>query len=240
MKKLADQIERLERSFFDDFTWNSTFIDPSCLTMAEKRLFEHVSHITPPRKPEEFKEFDDLLHKTVYYRIRRAVDYLMKTMEIQLVNPVGEWFLFWIRFIDFLSETMFIINRNRGSDILLEMKLGEDPKDWPQDDDPLWKEFEDADNKWNRDFKEFWDYTSITMDKIFAEMKENLHEKHESVTKKSPSSLNKSFGEIITSYLSRPSIVDIAGLVELSKSDKTKTLMEILSERQLEQNEEIE
>ena len=39
-----------------------------------------------------------------------------------------------------LSERMFAISWDRGTQILLEQNFGEDSDKWPEDDDPAWDE----------------------------------------------------------------------------------------------------
>ena len=247
MKKLADKIEQLEQPIFDEFKWGTTNIDPDCLTKAELELFNHMNKIVVPSNLEEIIEGQRFVHKSMHHIIRRGLDLFMKSMSIQLID-CGEEFLFWIRFVDFLSETMFILNRNRGSDILQERILGENPDDWPEDEnDPIWKELEDADKKWCRDFKKFWECSIPTMKKIFsilrASIQEGVYTQQEETEIDNTSvathefGMYKSFAEIISRCLSRPSKLDIFILVELSLSNKSKTLLEILSEQETTQNE---
>ena len=137
MKKIVDEIEELEQSIFDAFKWETTRIDPACLTKAESQLFNYMPKIVVPTSPEELLEGERLAHKNMYYFIRRGLDLFMKSMSLQLIDS-GDKFLFWFRFIDFVSETMFILNRNRGSHIIRERILGDNPDDWPEDDDHRW------------------------------------------------------------------------------------------------------
>lgn len=141
---------------------------------------------------------------------------------------------------------MFILNRNRGSDILQERILGDNPDDWPEEDDQRWKELEDADKKWCRDFKELWEYSSPTMKKIFSMMRANIPEEaytqEEIAIDNTPKATHefgmyKFFAEIISRCLSRPSKLDIINLVELSLTNKSKTLLEILTEQETEPKE---
>ena len=245
MKKLVDEIEQLEQSIFDAFKWETTRIDVGCLTNAERKLFNHMPKIVVPANPEKLLECERLAHKNMYYIIRRGIDLFMKSMSLQLID-YGDKFLFWIRFIDFVSETMFILNRNRGSDIICERILGDNPDDWPGEDDQRWKELEDADKKWCRDFKELWEYSSPTMKKIFSMMGANLQEEaytqEEIEIDNTPTSshefgMYKFFAETISRCLSRPSKLDIINLVELSLTNKSKTLLEILTEQETEQKE---
>lgn len=229
MKKVNDKIEQLEKSMRDDFKWNSTIIDPLCLTQAERRLFEQALKVVFLKNPKEINDYECFLRKEMYYGIRRALDFFMKMMSMQLVD-FDDKYLFWLRFIDFLHETMYYINRNRGTKILLDRKVGEDPDNWPVEEDPVWKEFEKTNKKWERDFKEFWDQTSPSMKKIFSSMEANLNKNQEIIVGKSPVSVNEVFGELITDCICRPTVRDIAFLVNLSASEKSKTLMEILSD----------
>jgi hypothetical protein len=170
----------------------------------------------------------------------------MKTMRFQL-NRNDEMYLFWMRFIDFVSETMFIVNRNRGSHILGDDILGEDPDDWPAEEDQRWKELEEADRKWCKDFKEYWDHSSFTMDKMFELINNRIHQKvvtqEEEITSYSKSEetaelrFQKLFGEIISHGLSYLMIIDVHSLVMLSLNEKSKTLLDILKEQRTKQKE---
>ena len=134
MKKIEEKIEALEKKVFDEFEWETTQINPDCLTKAERDLFNYTSKAAFPATRNEIFERNQLLRKETYYQIRRGLDFFMKTMRPQLID-YDEMFHFWLRFIDFMHETMFILNRNRGTDILLDMILGENPDNWPADED---------------------------------------------------------------------------------------------------------
>jgi hypothetical protein len=250
LKKRVDEIEQLEQSIFDDFKWKTTQIDEGCLTNAERKLFNQMPKIVVSANPEEILEGERLTHKNIYYIIRRGLDLFMNSMRIQLID-YGDKFLFWIRFVDFVSETMFILNRNRGSQIIQERILGKNADDWPENEnDPIWKKLEDADKKWCRDFKEFWDYSIPTMEKIFSWIRfrsqegEYIEGEEPEIDNTSTSpprahefGLYKFFGEIISRCLSRSSKLDVLMFVELSLSNKSKTLLEMLTEQETEQKE---
>lgn len=238
MTKINKKIENLEDKIYDKFRWGSTTIDPECLIETEKQLFLHLYKMfrlneTEPISMNNMRARNNLVNKSIYYNIRRGVDLFMKSMSIQLDSC--EKFLFWTRFIDFVSETMFILSRNRGSDFIAHFILGENPDYWPNDDDPKWEELKEADNKWNRDFRELWDNSSLTMEKIFCVMRDNLEERAseeefeiEETTSPDKFENYNYLAEIISLGLSCPSKFDIINLVVLSLISK-KTLLETLN-----------
>jgi len=215
MKKLADQIERLEQSFFDAFTWESTLIDPSCLTMAEKKLFSHIFQMTPLELTPDDVE---LSNKFSFYVVRRVFDLFMRAMNSQL-REFDERFIFWSRFIDFISETMLIINRKRGSDFVLKNRFGEDVNNWPQDDDPAWKDFSDWEEKWEREFTKFWNQSSITAEKLFFQNRDVPPKDEGGSKEEAKTKMTKMFGEIISYCLTRPSNIDMLMLATLASED---------------------
>lgn len=137
MKKIEDKIKKLEEEIRDDFEWGSTRIDSECLTETEKKLFSHFNQISPYTKfnPAAIQLCARAINKHSFYEVRRIFDLFMGVMNLQLMK-FDERFVFWCRFIDFISETMYIINCRRGSDFVLHMRFGENVEEWPEDDDP--------------------------------------------------------------------------------------------------------
>lgn len=241
MKKIDKKIDDLEDRIYDRFEWESTLIARECLTETENVLFDYMHKIVSPKNPEQIREFHNLINKNIYYKIRRGVDLFMKTMSAQLDE--SEDCSFWFGFIDFVSETMFILGRDRGSDFIKKSILGENRDDWPNGDDPKWKEVEEADEKWKRDFKEIWDHTSLTTKKIFSRLGDKLEEiesNQEEFEIKETVFANEFgmyefFAECISIGLSSPSKLDIYNCAMASLHNKEKTLLEIFTERKAEQ-----
>lgn len=237
MKKIEGKIEALEKVIFDEFKWETTQINPDCLTKTERELFNYMSEAAFPKTRGEIFERGRMLTKEAHYLIRRGLDFFMKTMRIQLAD-YDEMLLFWLRFTDFMHETMYILNRNRGTDILAEIILGENSNNWPAEEDQKWKELKEAEHKWNRDFKEYWEYLCPTMEKLFDtiipknQREEGIQQEEIESTYKPKvsfeSRFQRFFGEIISIWLSYPLKIEVYFLVMLSISDKTKTLLEII------------
>lgn len=88
---------------------------------------------------------------------------------------------------------------------------------------------------------EFCDYSSFTMEKYFSIMRGNIERDYpaqeetkidNTLISANESRLHRFFGEIISRGLSRPSKIDIHNFVELSLNNKSKTLLEILTEQE--------
>lgn len=216
MKKIENKIKKLEEEIRDDFWWGSTRLDPTCLTETEKRTFNHILEMFPPTK------FDpknvELTNKSSFYAVRRALDLFIRIMNTQLTRP-DERFVFWSRFIDFISETMYIINCGRGSDFVLNMRFGEDVDDWPEEDDPAWKDFFDWKEKWDRNFKNFWEKTSITAEKLFFQNRSVPPEDDGDKKEEIGTDMMELFGEVISVCLTTPSYLDIVLLAMVSSKE---------------------
>ena len=171
MKKIEDKIKKLEEEIRDDFEWGSTRIDSECLTEAEMKLFSHYNQMSPPIKfnAADVQLCKSTINKSLFYLVRRIFDLFMKVMNFQLLKS-DERFVFWCRFIDFISETMYIINCQRGSDFVLHTRFGKNIDEWPEDDNPAWKEYRDWTNKWERDFEKIWKQISPIVEKILQNM----------------------------------------------------------------------
>ena len=232
MKKVDQKIEQLQELIKDEFVWNSTRLDRSCLTEAEKKILNHSGPMVAPNSVEGFQDYAVLSEKRLYYRIRRAVDYFMSEVGLQIVS-FDENRVFWYMFIDFLDKTMFLINCLHGRDILAEMKFGRNHQNWPDKDDPAWKELEELEKKWESDFKDYWESTNPSEEEVFAKFGAYLEKKEQEEDNDIRYLLetNEVLGEIITNYLARPMTLRIAYLVGLSASDKTKTLNQLLKEQ---------
>jgi len=224
MKKYAERIQKLEEKFWEDFKWGSTRIDPECLTETEKKLFTHVNQMTPPTQPN--LEYVELWSKFDFFAVRRVINLLMKVMNLQL-RSFEEIFVFWSRFIDFVSETMFIINCQRASDFNLKSRFGEDVDNWPEYDDPVWNDFWDWKEKWQREFKKFWKRISFTSEKLFFQ-KNVSPTKDERVNKTTKKELQEMFEEIISHALTKPSRLDMDVLAFISSLEGPEALDKIL------------
>jgi len=230
MKKVDQKIEQLQELIKDEFVWNSTRLDRSCLTEAEKKILNHSGPMVMPNSVEGFQDYAALSEKRLYYRIRRAVDYFMREVGLQIVS-FDENRIFWYLFIDFLDKTMSLINYIHGRDILAEMKFGRNQQNWPDKDDPAWKELEELELKWESDFKEYWESTNPSKEEVLNRFEDYIMKKEEDKDNRFLLETNEVLGEIITNYLARPMTFKTAYLVGLSASDKTKTLNQLLKEQ---------
>lgn len=207
MKDLEKKIKKIEETIHDDdFQWGSTRIDPDGLTESEKKLFSYLAQLTPIEilKPENLT----LLFKARKILVRYAFDAFMMATGFFLSDNFSRNY-FWYRFVNFLSDTLLTIFRDRGEMYEYDIRFGEYPDSWPDDDDPALTDYTKWCEEWEQDFDEHWK-------KLFPNMKKILPKP----TRFDKEGTQEFYGKIITAYLAFPHDFYVLSLVLESHQKK--------------------
>jgi hypothetical protein len=192
-------------------------------------MLDYSGKVVVPKSFEEFEDYAAFYDRRLYYRIRRAVDFFMSELNLK-VSTVDEGRVFWLLFADFVCKAMFWVNFVHGRDVLYEMTFGSKRKGWPDKADPKWKMVKEKEKKWASDFKEYWNSINPSTEELASRFEDYVRRR--GGEGRFPLDVNRVLGGAVTGFLSRPSSVDIAYLVGLLASSRTKPLVDILKERQ--------